>query len=1601
MEDSKDFAPMESRVGGRSMSVTEDVRCRTAQNGEFPEDESREFRRSEASSVGVKLPDETPMRRFQIPRKSREKKALQLINSGTREFEEIMRILHSSYLDANSKANFSYKCARLVHNEFLEKEFTEKRRQLKCEGRLDKELAESYAFLLVDQEQINNISEKGLHVGHSRITTLGKSAMGVYLSRYADLLQANPLEAGATGNIFIFKVIKGKMKCVFDNIRHNQMDQFAGNGGLDPAPKHECHILKNMNTVTSLLSYRAFERTQYYFYEYGFDEILKRPRHVCPYAVVSFGYKDEMASRQQSLSIPGPVGFSSERNDRSCFTVWRGQLLNQGKLLCYASLKSTTGPFVPYRLPEKLDLDVVMHIDQIKKKIPTALFYKETHSKEREAMHGGVYGRLYEVVEKTRTGSHLQTLLQKIDTERLALVKPLEDQGFLFLFFPSPMTSSYGAFSGKSRLLHALFIYQESRVMQQPASSVSTTSAFKPDNHEIMPDLMTFISSLHVGLLKSQKDNSGDINTVVEKHARTYLKRRAERAYEFQEYIPKAYESRLDYKKSLYPAPKNKSHVDRALRSYIFGAEAYILPVETAKELIRENPRLQQFSPVSDYEPIEDDQEVSQPYNKKGSVHDSYSEAIQETLSDSVEYDPDKINGLINLIQKAKQNSSSRQESDDESNGRFKRKHEDEPESPWKSRKGDDSFHGNSGEEPADTPHSMSTFISELGGQDTDLRQESPELPVADTSDCIKLILATLADTGYLNPSVLEKLKVLAAQNETTENSIQHFENISPVQDTIMADLKQHEQTYYGDQQSIGYQEDTKPVLSQATDDVLLKERVGDYHPVIKEESVLDSPAGDISPCPSTPTENVNPRHSSRDMDSTMPWKLVPISGLNLSEKQFLYLTSTSSYVDDPRVLHRRRRRSSSYSPHQGYKKGRSRTSRHERRHSRDQTSTPAKKETYFLPSKHCYDGVIENTVLEVYNTFSEKLYEVLKQKEVTNLGKTSTIPLLSSEERVVRLSDWLYTQASDLSVQEYVDELHEKLSGVVDSCINRCTADRPISDTLSEVKEQAASLLPKQEETTKSVPSLAEIEIPQEQGNFHSTDVNPKDEREQEPSRLIDYEPVSLNPANKEGTLPVLSQDLLETTDKTTFSLTDNLTASHSKLNDLINQMNPEVFNNLVKIFTHVNKNIVKFYIHTEEENATCKEIKEYLLRLGNEECDPEKFLVSKTVLTKLLIIIQNEDIAHFIHKIPALVALKRLPCVSFAGVDTLDDLKNHTYNELFVSGGFVVSDETVLNPESITADALKKFLMFLEEIDSPEGKWQWKIHCKFQKKLKELGRLNSNALSILTLLNTYQKKHLVEILAYHNCDSQTRQAPELDCLIRLQVQNIQQRHVVFITEKSASLFPDYSENGIIVTRMDDLMEHFTSLVGYHSSSTEENCLSQLATQESQTAPGENDVKDEDDMSIDSEDDIPQIEVCADSVKCEPHKEESTKEPDLDKPQTECPSNPTQNRTPILDSNDLQPVTPVTPAGSGENSMSTGNELCNNLQDYHSTETGMSHQFSQFNVLTHQTFLGAMHPVLASQVQQGENYFMGSYNQAVPPDTSQSSEWDQKWNLQ
>ncbi|XP_053845378.1 protein TASOR isoform X1 [Vidua macroura] len=1560
--------------------------------------------------------DQQPVRRnFQIPRKSREKKALfQPVLPGSREFEDIIKILHSCYLDQSSVSNFKYKRASLVHSELLEKEFTEKRRELKFDGRLEKELSESYAFLMVDRCQIQSICEKGLQVGHSKITVLGSPSMGVYISKYADLLQPNPLESGATGDVIVFKIIKGKMKSIYDHIGMKAVESTV-KSVLDPTPKHECHVSKNATKVTSLLAYRAYELTQYYFYEYGFDEIRRRPRHVCPYAVVSFTYKDDMAQGPKVVPPSRANTFHADRStEKPNVTLWRGQLWNKGRLICHVSLKSAAKPFLPCKLPEKLEVEKVASIDQLKKKISPSLFLKETYQERKEVWKNGLYCSLYEVVEKSRSGSHLEGLLQKLENEKLVLVKPLVDRGFLFLLSPWQMMSPYDHQTGRSRVLHALFLFPEPRgVIYSAQKSVpyGTQKNSTTEKKEIVPELTKLIQSLHFALFRSRRHSGVDFNAVMEKYVHEYFKKLYNGPGGGREFTFHEYSTHLDEKKSLYPAPRYKGHISRCLQNYIFSCEAYHLPVSRAKELLDRNRKPQRFSPISDYEAREDYSDFAKAKCRKR-IHPKYEAiAVKKKLPHFGDYDTERLKELINLIQCRKKNVGGDSDSEDPRiRSGLKRKLEKQSEHLQKYLKMSDSSENifqYKGGRTMDSPHSV--FSTNSGGHEGDFRQ-------ADVSDAdIEALLETLASAGPWDPALAQSVtQALALGTEEIEEYVRQkyeYESI-PAQDR-----DDHELPNTAQADSVTFKDPQSPAMLET--DVLCLPCPVDVglqlppneapleHMLHLQEASTETTFEDCSPCPSAPIEHGYLRQhpcSNNLGEVGMHWKLIPITGLKSPEEPLEYLPPTDALPNDPRVVNRQR--NSDYqlpcSPFSDTQKGTA-----EDGHYTGQVEKP--EDQYELTdqpftAKHSISAVIETTLLEEYKLFARKIQEILQQKNIPYVSDMST-QVLSAQERIMRLSEHICLQASEISVQEYIESLSEKLNSVIlaSSCMKQIppvysspgalevvssTAPGPVPDTLAVCRDSDMAPVPE-----PLCNDLGE--------ELHS---------HEQPSASLPLGKEKMAHGNAKPEDQTSSGgDLMEPPEKTQKSPENLNVSTQPALSDFISQLEPELFTSLVKIMAGVQKSTVKFYIHEEEESVLGREIKEYLRRLGNTECHPEEFLKSDN-LDKLLIIIQNEDIANLIHKIPSLVTLKRLSCVSFAGVESLDDVKNHTYNELFVSGGFVVSDESVLNPESITTDKLKQFLTFLEDLNTPDGKWQWKVHCKIQKKLKELGRMNANALNLLTLLNTYQKKNLVEILSYHNCDSQTRNAPELDCLIRLQVQNIQQRHVVFLTEKNLKTLSSYVDNGIVVAAVDDFMRNFKSLIGFHNSVTEQNHLPPCSADQRQSVLVEKDEKDEEDMSLDSGDELSEIEICSGASKYDTHVEAlqtETKGPHGVDAKESCLSVtelPPEAQTGLgektykSDLEEKQPIPTVstTCSAEGEKHNAVEQTPFSNFQVY-SRQLNMSHQFSHFSVLTHQTFLGTTYQISpANQNQEGCNYFLSAYNQSMDTEKSLSpGGWD------
>ncbi|KAJ7406936.1 Protein TASOR [Willisornis vidua] len=1513
--------------------------------------------------------DHQPVRKnFQIPRKSREKKALfQAVVPGSREFEDIVKILHSSYLDPSSISNFRYKKACLVHSELLEKEFTEKRRELKFDGRPEKELSESYAFLMVARRKVYGICEKGLEVGHSEITILGRPSMGVYISKYADLLQPNPLEAGATGDVIIFKIMKGRMKSIYicDQIGMKAMEPTVKTV-LDPTPKHECHVSKNVHKINSLLTYRAYELTQYYFYEYNFDEIRRRPRHVCPYAVVSFGYKDDM--------VQGPK-------------------------------------FLPPSSPEKLEVEKVVSIDQLKKKFSPALFFKETYQGGKEVLKNGMYCSLYEVVEKSRSGSHLEGLLQKLEKEKLVLVKPLTDRGFLFLLSPWQMMSPYDHQPAWSRVLHALFLFPEPRAVISSAqrsvpfgTQKNSTTVVLHERKEIIPEFTRFIQSLHFALVQCRKDTTADFNVVVEKHINEYLKKVYSGNGKGREFILHEYTSRLDEKKFLYSGPRCKSHLDGCLQNYIYGCEAYQLPVSRAKELVERNRKLQQFSPISDYEATEDYSDFAKAKCGRR-IHAKYeATAAKQKLPLFGDYDTERLKELINLIQCRKKNVGGDSDCEDtRSRSGLKRKLEKQSESLHKylkRSKSAENIYQYEGGRTSDSPHSFFSTNSAVGGHEAEFRpQDVPDAAAADTPSLIKVLLETLA-TAQLDAAVAQSVYqalALISTDEVEEDMGQKYEYESiPAQDHELPNTAQVENINFKDPQSPEILEPEVP-YSVNVDLQLPDNEVGFEHTLQLQEASTGSLSTFEDYSPSAPIEHVYHRQhpsSNSTGEVGMHWKLIPITGLKSPQEPL------DALPNDPRGINRQRSSDDQFpsSPFSDTQKGTAEDGHY--------TGQVEKLEDQYglaehpFTAKHSISAVIETTLLEEYNLFARKIQEILQQKNIAYVSGVST-PVLSARERITRLSEYICLQASEVSVQEYIETLSEKLNSVIlaSSCIKHTppiysspepsevgsnTAANAVPDTPSVCRDTDTALFP--EPLCNNL--LEELHASEQP----SSSLPPAKEK-------MDH--VNAKPEDQASS----SGDLMEPPEKTQKSPEIVNISTQPAFSDFISQLKPEVFSSLVEIMKDVQKNTVKFYIHKEEESVLCREIKEYLINLGNTECHPEQFLRRRADVDKLLIIIQNEDIANLIHKIPCLVSLKRLSCVNFAGVDSLDDVKNHTYNELFVSGGFVVSDESVLNPESISTDKLKEFLVFLEKLNNPDGKWQWKVHCKIQKKLKELARMNANALSLLTLLNTYQKKHLVEILSYHNCDSQTRNAPELDCLIRLQAQNIQQRHVVVLTEKNLKTLSSCVDNGIVVAAVDDFMQNFQSLFGDDNVVMEQNCLPASGACQRQSVVVEKDEKDEEDMSLDSGDEISQIEICSDASKYEAHVEAlqtEAKGPHGVDAKESCLSVtelPPEAQTGLVektsksDLEEKQPITPISTTCSAEGEKHNSVEQTFSNFPVYSRQLNMSHQFSHLNVLTHQTFLGTTYPIAsANQNQEGSNYFLSAYSQNMDTKKSSSS---------
>ncbi|XP_066527502.1 protein TASOR [Hoplias malabaricus] len=1346
-------------------------------------------------SVPVRHADDAPQRRnFQIPRKIKERKGLlQMLSPDSREFEDIVKLLTSCYLDASSRGAFTYTKACLIHNELLEKEFIEKKRELKQNGRTEAELVDSYAFLMPDTNKTHRICEKGLSSGHARISNLGNPVKGVYLSKYSDLLQINPFDAGASGDIIIFKVMKGRLKSIFENMPKSN---------LEPTPKFDCHMHKNASKVTSLLSYRAFELTQQFFFEFAFEELRSRPRHVCPYAVVSFQYKGkESATAVQRLSSNMYEG----RRVRRRYTVWSGPLVSRGEELYQVCIRSPSLPFLPLKLPDKIDISMAMHLDQMKRKIPSTLLSWDTYSGTREALKCGMYGSLFEVMSKTKQGNCLSGLLNRMEKEKMVLVKPLVERGFLFLLSSSHMYSSNERRGRNDKALQALFVFHEPRIT---AWFMSKHTGLHEDPFPLEPKdpitdhLDTFVPALHHAFFKLRSNPPKDLAAGVKNQVLDYLGLQEQGVG--RPFIVPEYRTNLDERPNIHSSPRPKG-MDSALNTYIHAPGSFQLPVVRLKQGLVDGGQdggstsppvggVEEYSPVSDWGGL--DHASSSSWTGPSPAPAQSNGSAQRPRVGQAEYDKDKMEKLLKLIQLhkralGKDDNSGQDRGEDWDPAGLKRKLEgDGPTGVSKYLNTGLLSNGEQGKVPQGNKSlSLSTVMDNMGLCNTELQERvSHSASLQDTQALLKLFLSALNRVAQGSSAAAAAVAAAAAAT-TPASSMQPVQHqdiagtkkvLEPTEPTTQCDRDLHTKHTEEEQATQDYLEEQMECSISSMD--------------------LCSPSSSIEQQPSRPAET--PSHDPKQwrmapkvLDSDIP---EPAAGRMLDsilDQEFQNLcTGIREVMDSQQILY------VSQPPP---------TRQGGRTNSLDSTFSPYVSNYISPPS-------VQNYV----STLCEKMNHIIQSPgALSNATASPATPIAAAPPAPVP-SPVLSSPAAPAPTLTTTSSLNSKQPAPKSNSqesLFKTAPPEPIPQCPAGVTATLSVPAPKKQPSPNSKLCLGTVK------EVHLPTAGKKTDP-QVPSFADSPKCLPSVGSTALSSLPELPPDVTQ--------------AGGS---NVIGQIKPDVLCTLVEI---MQMNAVRFYIQRgeQDENQLCTEIKGYLESLGNIECNPPNYL-ENNCQQKFMVIIKNEDIASHVHKIPALVSLKKLSTVYFAGVDSLDDVKNRTYNELFVSGGLIVSDELILNPDCISLETLQAFLQFLEEQNMP---WKWKVHCKTQKKLKELSRLNTEALDLLNLLTIYQKKHLVEFLPYHECDAPSKQAPDLDCLVKLQAQHSQLRHIIFLTDKCVDM-PKFTSNGVIVASISDIMKNFESLIS--STKSEVTALPILP------APVEPDAcVDEEDMSLDSD---------------------------------------------------------------------------------------------------------------------------------------------------
>ncbi|XP_069716551.1 protein TASOR 2 isoform X2 [Phaenicophaeus curvirostris] len=421
-------------------------------------------------------------------------------------------VLQRSYLDSASQDSFQYSQAVLVENDVFLSELKAFAQAKEAAGYSQEELEETFAFLLFDnEEEVKEVCQAGLRVNSSSISMLGDPAKGVYISKYADCLHLRPWYHGKSGYIVICKLIKGKVKVVSGNYTTSY---------TCPSPGYDCHVMVSGDNVPSKTSHcQAFEESQYYVYEVSDGSAVERPRQICPYIVIACQYKERKEMPVLAIeNLP-------ELDDQALYCPWRGQLSIRGQLLCNIALRTPYSSSIPAQLPPNLDINHVMGLSDLKKKLPEAAFGKRNYI-ENEVCFQGIYFSLYEVEISKKDQYKMDQLVENLKEKDLAIIKYLQDQGVLILLTSSALARDDGFDPKEPVSLLALFLFTSSRSVCLGATEKHDPKAGREDG-DISLKIASVLPGLRYALQKatsSSWDDASSTSNRIKQHFQEYTK---------------------------------------------------------------------------------------------------------------------------------------------------------------------------------------------------------------------------------------------------------------------------------------------------------------------------------------------------------------------------------------------------------------------------------------------------------------------------------------------------------------------------------------------------------------------------------------------------------------------------------------------------------------------------------------------------------------------------------------------------------------------------------------------------------------------------------------------------------------------------------------------------------------------------------------------------------------------------------------------------------------------------------------------------------------------------------------------------------------------